>query len=515
MFKDLQQFNSNQVLTADVCIVGSGPAGMSVAKKLLGTKNKVLFLESGGEEPSVEYNKLNKGKNSGSRFLSLDASRMRCFGGASRIWAGVCSPFDEEDFNSKSFVALSGWPIARKVLHDYYHEAAEMLGISYEAFDNSDSFTNSLNGLSFPEFNRKDSLLTNTIYQHSDSTNRNFGKKYKKLFSDSKNIDVLFHATVTKLNVAKNGKKIQSVQVEDLSGKKCTINATIYVLASGALENPRLLLNSFDYFSYGIGNENGFVGSCFMSHPGFSAVGEVFKTSKGFCISNNSYSSNLTSQFSNSSSTNQSLQILRHGLDMKYFRDLANPSTYFSGRLLTEYEKLFKNFSLREAIQKTSCRFKGEYSSNLWNVGVSIEQEPSKRNYLKLNNSSKDIFGVPTIDMFWSEISNLEKKTVVESLKGMGREFALSDSGRVRLTEALLSEEIFQSEDSVNHHIGTTRMAKTSDKGVVDKNCKVFNLSNLYIAGSSVFPTSSIVNPTFTIIALALRLGDHLKSELV
>jgi choline dehydrogenase-like flavoprotein len=514
MFKDLHSFDTNQVLKYDVCIVGTGPAGISVAKKLLGSKKKVVILESGGIEPSVEYNELNKGENSGPRFLSLDASRSRCFGGASRIWAGVCSPFSVEDFNEKSYIPLSGWPIVKDDLVVYYKEAAEMLGISYDLFNTSNPFTNTLNGLSFPEFNRNNSLLLASIYQKSDSYNRNFGDKYRKLFSNSENVDVLFHSTVTRLNTSQDGKHISNIEAEDLSNKKCTINAKNYVLAAGALENPRILLNSDHYYKNGIGNESGFVGSCFMSHPGITEVGEIMKTSEGFCINKNKFSKNLISQFELSPSTQLSSEVLGNAIGMNTYTDLANLSTYYSGRLLTEYKKLIKNFDFKQSVEKTACRLKGKYASNLWNLNIGLEQEPDHRNHLTLNPSMKDFFGVPLIDMFWAEISEREKMTVIESVKVLAREFGITNSGRVKFTDKLLSGEAFEREDSVNHHIGTTRMAKTSATGVVDKNCKVFNISNLYLAGSSLFPTSSIVNPTYTIIALSLRLGERLKRVL-
>jgi choline dehydrogenase-like flavoprotein len=512
MFKDLNDLSLNKVLSCDLCIIGSGPAGISVGKKLLGSNTKVIILESGGIDPSVAYNELNKGGNSGPRFLSLDASRMRCFGGASRIWAGVCAPFSKEDFKKKSYVPLSGWPIIKEDLDLYYKEAAKMLGISYDSFDHSNSVNNSFSGLSFPELSSKNSFLSTSIRQTSDSSNRNFGGKYKKLFSDSNNVDVLFHSTVTKLNVSKNGKKIIGIEAQDLSNKKCTINAKKYVLAAGALENPRLLLHANDFFKNGIGNESGFVGSCFMSHPGIPRVAEIFKTSKGDCIEEKSYSSDLIYQFASSTSEQFNNQILNHGFDMKPYTDLANLSTYYSGRLKTDYKKLLKYFDFKQSVDKTFCRLKGKYASNLWDLGVALEQEPTHRSRLTLNPFSKDFFGVPLINMFWDEISEREKMTVDRSVKLLARELGKTNSGRVKFTEDFLSGKAFQEQDSVNHHIGTTRMARSIDRGVVDKNCKVFSISNLYIAGSSVFPTSSIVNPTYTIIALGLRLGDHLKN---
>ena len=98
MFKSLEDLAPEEALIYDICIVGTGPAGISVAKKLLDSGLKVVMLESGGMVPESEYQQLTKGENSGPSFLSLDASRLRCFGGASILWAGVCAPFKSDDF---------------------------------------------------------------------------------------------------------------------------------------------------------------------------------------------------------------------------------------------------------------------------------------------------------------------------------------------------------------------------------------------------------------------------------
>lgn len=116
MFKDLANISSTESLTYDVCIVGTGLAGISVAKQLLGTNHRIVMLESGGELPEHKYQELNQGENSGPSFLSLDASRLRCFGGASKLWAGFCSPYKNDEFDEKPFIPLSGWPISFKDL---------------------------------------------------------------------------------------------------------------------------------------------------------------------------------------------------------------------------------------------------------------------------------------------------------------------------------------------------------------------------------------------------------------
>ena len=162
--------------------------------------------------------------------------------------------------------------------------------------------------------------------------------------------------------------------------------------------------------------------------------------------------------------------------------------------------------------KKITCKIKGaNYSSNKWNLGVGLEQPPRLTNNLKLHDTL-DALGVPKINMFWDDLSKIEKDTVVKSVKTMARELGLLGTGKIKFKNELLSGQAYKFDDSINHHIGTTRMSNNRNTGVVDKNCKVFGISNLYVAGSSVFSTSSIVNPTYTIIAMSLRLGKHLKN---
>ena len=146
-----------------------------------------------------------------------------------------------------------------------------------------------------------------------------------------------------------------------------------------------------------------------------------------------------------------------------------------------------------------------------WNLSVGLEQPPRISNNLKLHDT-KDALGMPKIDMFWDSLSKIEKDTVLKSVKIMARELGILGTGKIKFKKEFLNGKSYIFDDPINHHIGTTRMSDNPQTGVVDKNCKVFGLSNLYISSSSVFTTSSIVNPTYTIIALSLRLGEYLKN---
>lgn len=485
MFKDLKNLSSNSILRYDVCIVGTGPAGLSVAKQLLGTNLKIAILESGGLEPEPEYQELNDGYNSGPSFLSLDSSRLRCFGGAGKIWAGHCAPFKKDDFEKKSFSPLSGWPITLDDLKVYYMQAAEMLGISYEKFDNKDLLGNTFREKSFKEFNRNNSFLTTEVYQFSTMQNKDFAEKYKIQFEASKNTDVIFHSTATELNLANNGIDVESVSISDLNGISALVKAKIFVLACGALENPRILLASNKYYKKGIGNNTGFVGSCFMSHPGIVNVAEILKTEKKSCIDKYLKKKTYKVLFTTSLKERLGSKILRHNFSLK---DINDP--------------IDKIFSI-----KNNC----DPIPQKWDLSIGLEQPPIITNNLKLSNI-KDALGVPKINMYWDNLSQIEKDTVLKSVKIMARELGVLGTGKIRFKKDLLNGNSFKFNDPINHHIGTTRMSDDPQTGVVDKNCKVFGISNLYISSSSVFTTSSIVNPTFTIIALSLRLGKYIKN---
>lgn len=511
MFKSLNDLSPEASLTYDICIVGSGPAGISVAKTLLDSDLKVIMLESGGMLPEAEYQQLNKGENAGPSFLSLDASRLRCFGGASGLWAGHCSPFKSDEFDKKEFIPLSGWPISIDDLNEYYKEAAEMLGISYAKFYNERFFQNTLDGINFKQFDRKNSFLTGNVYQISNSKNKDFGVKYKDELQSSKNTDVLFHSTVTQLNLNTDGSEVESVSIADLIGNKATIKAKKFVLACGALENPRILLASRRYYKEGIGNGSGFVGACFMSHPGVLKVGEIYRTSEEQCINRDKYQADYYVQFEMSLEQRLKQKTLRHVFAISQSNGLASSKTYIPGKLFTRFNQLVDKFSSLSSFKKTVCRLSGVYSSNTLELAVALEQPPRLSNNLSLHTSHDDL-GVPKINMYWDNLSDIEKRTVATSVETLARELGVLNIGHVKYKSELLSGESYKFNDPVNHHIGTTRMSNNSSSGVVDKNCKVFGITNLYVAGSSVFSTSSIVNPTYTIIAMSLRLGKHLKN---
>ena len=221
-----------------------------------------------------------------------------------------------------------------------------------------------------------------------------------------------------------------------------------------------------------------------MSHPGILEVAEIYKNTSEICITKNETDNTFKVFFEINSKERIKQKILRHSLSVEQFKNLTDKSTYTSGRIFSEFKKLFKDFNLFSAIKKIACEIKGEnYSSNNWNLDVGLEQPPRLTNNLKLHHT-KDALGVSKINIFWDDLSKIEKDTVVKSVKTMASELGLLGTGKIKLTNKLLNGQSYKFDDPIN----------------------------LYIAGSSVFTTSSIVNPTYTIIALSLRLGEYLKN---
>jgi choline dehydrogenase-like flavoprotein len=519
MFRDLDSMGSDQSLVYEICIVGTGPSGISLATKFNNTKYSIVMLESGGLLPDPKYQTLNKGKNSGPRFLSLDGSRIRCWGGGSLLWAGHCGQFSQDEFNQKEYIPLSGWPINKEDLNKYYEEASGLLGINYELFG-GERYLDDIWNLGLSKFDVQKSFLSESLLLKANSENRNFGTKFKNEIQSSDNIDVIYHATVTNIQLSENRKTVTNLIINSLNGNKAIIKANVYILAAGALENPRLLLASNVGINNAEGNNRHFVGKCFMSHPGVSEAAEIHNTNNvsSVCLKNNNFHNvdkNIIPYLQVKDNLRITNKLLKHSIEIKAYPDLINGSTYWSGRIFSEFDKLKGNFQIMESIEKLLCRLSGnKYNSLLWDVGVGIEQQPRLNNKLNLDGDV-DSLGVPLLNMYWDNLSELEKNTIIEAIKLLAQELGMNNTGRIKLTKNLLSGEAFNQQDPINHHIGTTRMSDSILTGVVDKNCKVFSVSNLYLSGSSVFTTSSNVNPTFTIIALSLRLGDHLKKVLI
>jgi choline dehydrogenase-like flavoprotein len=476
----------------DACIAGGGVAGITLALHLAEKKRRVLLLEAGGYEYSEASQDVCKGANAGYSYFNLDTARLRYLGGTSGHWNGQCRPLDAHDFLPREHIPDSGWPIRKTDLDPYLDAARDILELP-----------------PFPEGNvlpESDGLLRELDFQWSPPVR--FGEKYRKALSDSTLIDVFLNANLVEVGVDPGNGRISHFAFRGYAEGRPARKATAdrYVLALGGIENARLMLNQGPR---GLANETGMVGRYFMEHPEFEVGYYVAGPARG--------EKGATRQFI--APTAEMIDKLKMTNAVYRLGAVVNKN---DGSLVGRGKMALKRgmcasdvvADLIRSVYPLSCRVQVENAGALEVFG---EQVPNPRSRVFLGEE-KDRFGLRRPVLDW-QLTTFEKRSIRVGALEVGKHFARQDFGRVKLHDWVLQEDAeFPTVDSGlhnvggYHHMGTTRMAASAMDGVVDGNCRTFEHANLYIAGSSVFRTGGQANPTFTIVQLALRLGDHLAA---
>jgi choline dehydrogenase-like flavoprotein len=260
MHIDARNLPNDSVIEGDICIVGAGAAGISIALDWLYTPYKVILLEGGGFEYDDQVQDLYAGKTSGQKYFPLKASRLHLFGGATGHWAGMCAPFDEVDFTERDWVPNSGWAISKKDLDPYYEKAQKPLKLgpyNYQ-FEYWRKELPNLNPFPFDE-----KVVWNKMWQF---TTANFNPLYKDTISNAKNIHLYTYANLVDMKANENVSQIEEAIVKNHAGKTHRVRAKHFILACCAIQNARLLLAANSQAPKGLGNDNDLVGRYFMEH---------------------------------------------------------------------------------------------------------------------------------------------------------------------------------------------------------------------------------------------------------
>lgn len=502
MSVDARKLQDSFLLEADLCIVGSGAAGIPLALAFDDSKISILLLEAGGFAKTDEDQDLYKGEYAGN-VPSLDGdyltySRLRYFGGTTNHWGGYCRPLETIDFEKRDWVPHSGWPFTKAELNPYYRQASKFLDLGRFDQENPDSGDEQLPDIF------SDELFQGKVYRFKALR---FGPVHRERLDRSRNIRLVHHANVVEIITNETGRTVERLRIETLSGKRGAVRAKAFVLAMGAIENCRMLLASADQQSHGVGNQNDLVGRYFMEHP-------VTHTGMGPLFMWPELSTDLYQLHGGPG---------RHRLQMLYLRD----SQLRKRRMLTIAAELYRakatdliKFEFSEfdrAIMRTSFDSDhlpspgGGYAEPQTFHTVSMcEQEPNPESRVTLT-MDRDALGVRRVRLAWN-LTGFELRTIFEFAELLRRKVSAAGWGRIKNPSD--PEALLRVMSKGSHHMGTTRMHDNPKRGVVDPECRVHGIDNLYIAGSSVFPTSGAANPTFTILALALRMADHLKQRL-
>jgi choline dehydrogenase-like flavoprotein len=452
-----------------VAIVGAGPAGMTLARELA-VAAEVIVIEGGAFDDDPRQQALLEGECVGLDY-PLTTTRARRFGGSSSLWAGYCAIFDPHDFSHRDWVPGSGWPFGIESIQPYFAKAAEILNLDEADFDARDIAKRA--GMVLPFDNES---VTPTVWRFGTSTTR-FGEFLRKEFENSANVTTLIHANAVDIRLDTEHSMVKELTIRTLDGREGRVSADVFVLASGGIETPRLLLNADSQLCHGLGNSNDMVGRYFMEHPHRTITPLVLR-------------------------------------DLDLLESWTHRCTYDGSRefipcvgLPAQVQAEEKILNARAHIYRTPEMRLDETPK----VGLFMEQAPNPGSRVCLSESI-DSLGMRRIRLDW-QLSQLDWRTYERTASLLAQEFERIGAGRMRARIEPSSrgrEAVLHS----NHHLGTTRMSAKREDGVVDANCRMHDLANLYIIGGSIFPTVSWANPTFTLMALTFRLADHLCRRL-
>ena len=526
MLSDFSFIKSSTTYDVDICILGGGAAGITIALELIDSGLSVLLVESGGLEYDQATQDLYKGENVSFNDFPLETTRLRYFGGTTNHWGGMCRPLDPFDFQRKFDTSHSSWPLTKNDLTPYYVKAHKLCELGNYIYDDYLSELNLADD--FPLID-KEQLLRPVFFQRSPPTR--FGTTYLDKLKKSNNVEVLLNANVTELVDSVDRKKIIYASLASLSGTKAKVKAKQFVLAAGGLENPRILLLSRTNSKKGIGNSHNLVGRTYMDHFGtyigkvlfqnpintdsiFLQEKKVMGSQLGACLApspelaEKQEIGNYILLFSSGTESDLSIEILK-GIR----NDIANlnwPEKAISklSKIITNADTL-ANLSYKNVFDTNDPLFnvKTKSSGQLCNVAINMEQTPNDNSRVTLAKD-KDRLGLQKIKLDW-QLKDTDRKTLNTAVRELASMLGRSGTGRLRTTANLESNELSYTISC--HHSGTTRMASDETKGVVNSDCRVYGIENLYIAGSSIFPSIGWANPTLTIVALSIRLAETLK----
>ncbi|MBW8708993.1 MAG: GMC family oxidoreductase [Alphaproteobacteria bacterium] len=482
-------------LQPDLAIIGGGPAGIALALALAGSKLDILLLESGGLNFDPAIQKMYSGAESGVRYAPLDAGRLRQLGGGSNHWGGYCRPMDEIDFEARDWVPHSGWPFSRKALEPYFPRAQALVEAGPWIYDQKGDADNAAEGSVLP---LTGGGLYTSWFQFSkmrgDILPTQFGNRYKDDLVRAPNIKPLLHANVTAIRLAPDAKQVTQLDVATLTGKHFTVKPRYTVLACGGIENVRLLLASNDVMKTGIGNQNDLVGRFFADNPIPRDVATLV-----------SFAGPLAPFYgANQTLADGTIMRATFATTARFCR-----AAKVAGSLSTIEQPVELDETGKAAVITTAIAL-GVDASNAraYSLGCGMELMPDPERRLTLSGQ-KDALGLPRLKLDM-RIADEDFARFRRTLSELGRQLLASKAGMLKIL-CNKREDWMTRMDWGHHHLGTTRMSSDPKQGVVDADGLVHGMGNLYIAGSSTFPSYSASNPTLNLLALTLRLGDHLK----
>jgi len=471
----------------DVLIAGAGPAGITIARRVAAKGATVALIEGGAIDLESRSQDLYQGHIVGRPYFDLDVARLRYYGGTSNHWGGWSRPLDRRDFEVNPLNPMSGWPIARRDLDPYGAETDSILELNEPPDAPLDVFEGAPTQFK-PIFFRF-------------STPVRFGAKYQGEIAASTKITLALNANLVDLKFADAGHGLTAAAVRAYTDPTpLSVRARYFVIAFGGIENARFLLNANTQRQVGLGNENDLVGRYFLEHLHVPIGPMVLrKPTPNMLV----YTPTRDMMARDG--------VLNFGLRLTPIFP-PSPDSDEAKKIDPACDDPMTDLVAAEmAGSPLSC-------PNRAGEAMLVAEQALNPQSRVLLAEDRDPFGLRRAALKW-ELSDIDFRTIRTATVQLASLMAARDVGRMKVKDWLLSDDpnpalTLDDLQGGNHHMGTTRMSDDPKAGVVDRNCRVHSVPNLYIGGSSVFATAGHANPTYTIVQLALRLGDHLAGQL-
>lgn len=517
MLDDMRAVGAVDRLTADVCIVGAGPAGITVALELAGAGYSVLVLEAGGRDPVDAHQHPLRGERSGEPYPPLDRARVRAFGGSSRHWppqAMMARPLEPIDLRGRPGLPYSGWPVSASDLAPYYRRAVRRCELRVDGYDLPDWAPSGMGRLALSEEVVRTSVIPSAPPDVFDRAAADLRA--------APNVTVMLHAPVTRIETARDPGTVSGLVVAAGPTRAVEVVAQDYVLATGGIDNARMLLVGNEEHPEGIGNHHGNVGRFFMEHLSMPS---------GILVPDDPELSSRSSVYEMTTSDRGRWRAIltlhprvleREGLlNGAFFLEPRDRLHSSPGWLSLEaLRRVVRHRPVPPDIP-AHVRTVARYARTILAAGSArvlrrprspaafvvrsmSEQEPNRESRVLLGDA-RDALGVPVPHLRWRTTAR-DVGSVRRAQQLLGDEVARAGAGTLH---PILDDPAPVVSGSW-HHLGTTRMDPDPRRGVTDVDARVHGLRNLFVAGSSLFPTGGYANPTLTIVALAIRLADHL-----
>jgi len=513
VFRSISEVDG-QRLRADVCVIGSGAAGLTLADELGDSGLTAIVLSGGPEQVSPRAQALYRTELAGLSMSGAEQLRFRVFGGSTRRWAGQLLPLVEEDFAARPWIAHSGWPLSPEELAPYYTRACRSLAVP-----------------AFPEGQRPrwpqdlpaiDALVGEDELEGYCSVfmaRPDMAHARTRALAGASAIEVLLDAHATEL-LADGAGAIERVVVRGGGGERASVEARTYALCAGGLESARIMLSSQ------VGVEHDLVGRYFHDHGGISVpfascdarrLGELLGMRRGGGLTRQPYlRATPTLQrargLPGANATIRFAQPPELVAGKELFRALRDPSRRSQAPRNLRIAARRPGPLIRAAGRHFLLGRPAQEDSSTPHLTLSTEQLPNPRSRVYLGDE-RDELGMRRLVVDW-RLTERDTSALAAWLEVLASRLEDAGLASVAVDAApSLQDPMALSGTLVDagHHMGTTRMALSGEEGVVDPDCRVFGAENLFVISSSVFPTGGTSNPTLTIVALAIRLADRLR----